>query len=93
MKKFLSLALVIALAACTHPPKKLEIHEVQSGEYELEEISESHWSGDFLAADLLTEAENYCSSRNLSFERIAADREDERGFNYARAKILFKCVK
>jgi lipoprotein len=92
MKKLLMLICLISLTACVHSPKKTEISELENGQYQISAISEEHWSGDFLSAELFKNAEEFCLNQNKKFERLEIKKEDERRFNYSTASIVFKCL-
>lgn len=91
MKKLLTLFCLLALTACVHPPKKAEVIELGEGNYRISAISEEHWSGDFLTAELAKTAEEICLNQNKKFERLETQKEDERRFNYSEATIVFRC--
>lgn len=82
----------LSLTACVHSPKKTEISELDDGTYQISAISEEHWSGDFLSAELLNKAQEFCHQQNKDFKRQeVTNKEDERRFNYSNASIVFKC--
>ena len=93
MKKLVLMCLVLSLTACVHSPKKSEITQLDDGVYQISAIVEEKWSGDFVQADLLVEAEQFCAKDGLTFQREKVKKEDERRFNYANAVIEFKCVR
>ena len=92
MRVTICFALTVLLAACVHSPKAPEIVSLEN-EYEISAIIEETWSGKVVQADLLKRAESFCQEKNLSFERVEIKSWDEKRFNYANAKIKFKCVK
>ncbi|MFG6370865.1 hypothetical protein [Turicimonas muris] len=92
MKKLLILICLVSLTACVHSPKKTEISELEDGKYQIYAISEEHWSGDFLAAELLKNAEEFCLNQSKIFKRLEIKKEDERRFNYSNTSIVFKCL-
>lgn len=82
----------LSLTACVHSPKKTEISELDDGTYQISAISEEHWLGDFLTAELLNNAQEFCHQQNKDFKRQeVTNKEDERRFNYSNASIVFKC--
>ena len=91
MKMPLFLSSVLILSACVHSPKQTEIIELEDGSYRISAISESDWSGDFLASALLRDAEGLCQKQNKKFERISVNKEDERRFNYSNSTVVFRC--
>ena len=91
MRKLLLLFFILTLAGCVHSPRKTEIAELEDGNYQISTISEEHWSGDSLSAELLKNAEEFCQKQNKQFERQSLTKEDERRFNYANSSLIFKC--
>ena len=91
MKKLLFLFSILMLSACVHSPKQTEIVELSNGNYQISAISEKHWSGVFLTAELLQDAEKFCQKRNLEFVRLTIKKEDARRFNYANSVVVFRC--
>lgn len=92
MKKFLLLFSITMLSACVHSPKQTELTELEDDKYQISVISEEHWSADFLTAELLKSAEEYCQRQNRQFERLSITKEDERRFNYSSSTVIFRCI-
>lgn len=63
MRKLLLLFFILTLTGCVHSPRKAEIAELEDGNFQISAISEEHWSGDFLSAELLRKL---CKIRNFS---------------------------
>ena len=91
MRKLLLLFFILTLTGCVDSPRKAEIAELEDGNFQISAISEEHWSGDFLSAELLKKAEEFCQKQNKQFKRQSLTKEDERTFNYANSSLIFKC--
>lgn len=92
MKKILLLVTVLVVSGCVHSPKQMEIAEIDDGQFQISAISEGHWSGDFLTAELLKNAEDFCIQKNQKFERMSVKKEDERRFSYSNSTVVFRCI-
>lgn len=85
------LVFIFSLTACVHSPRKAEITELGDGKFQISAICEEYWSGDFLSAELLKQAEEFCQEQHKEFQKLSLSKEDERRFNYGNALLVFKC--
>lgn len=63
MRKLLLLFFILTLTGCVHSPRKAEIAELEDGNFQISAISEEHWSGDFLSAELLKRPKNFARNK------------------------------
>ncbi len=91
MKKIICLMSLLLLTGCTTIYEKSPIEELDDGSFKLSCINENEWSGAFLSADLIKEAEEFCLKKGKHFERVELkDRNDGR-FNYTSSQLIFRC--
>ena len=92
MRKLAAVSMALLLCSCASTPTEPVITENDNGSFTIVIMDESEWSGQILTNRLIKQAEEYCNKDRKKFEKIAVDAKDDGRFNYAKSKVIFKCV-
>ena len=90
MRKIFWIASLLLLAGCT-TVEETSIEEQEDGSFKLSSINENEWSGSFLSAKVIKEAEKFCLDRGKVFEKIGHKKMNDGRFNYADSQLVFVC--
>ena len=90
MRKILLIVSLFLLAGCT-TVDKTSIEEQEDGSFKLSSISENEWSGSFLSAKAIKEAEKFCMERGKVLEKIKLKKMNDGRFNCAESQLFFVC--
>lgn len=90
MRKILWIVSLFLLAGCT-TVDKTSIEEQEDGSFKLSSISENEWSGSFLSAKAIKEAEKFCMERGKVLEKIKLKKMNDAGL-IVQSRSCFLCA-